>query len=147
MRKLVFATALIIGITVSAQNGHRKGMKDLNPEQIAVLQTKKMTLALDLTTVQQKQIQKLNLDNATYRLEKIKEMKSKKESGETRPLTSEERYALQTARLDRQIAQKEKLKSILTQEQLEKWEMIKAKRLSHRKGKHKGAYTLKAPKQ
>lgn len=138
MKKLVVLVLLMAGITAMAQKpererGPRGDMKDMTPEQMASLQTKQMTLALDLTDAQQKQIQSLNLDNAKDRAEKMKEMKAKRESGEANKLTSEERYTMKTTMLDRQIAQKEKMKKILNNNQYEKWE--KMNREGHRRGK------------
>ncbi len=140
MKKLVVLIVLMAGITAIAQKpernrGDRNHMKDMTPEQIATLQTKQMTLALDLTDAQQKEIQSLNLENALKRSEKKKEMKARKDSGETKKLTSEERYAMKTAMLDHQIAQKEKMKKILDKEQYEKWEKMKKNREGHRKGR------------
>ncbi|MBU2906652.1 hypothetical protein KO529_17775 [Arenibacter algicola] len=140
MKKLVVLVVLMAGITAIAQKpererGHRGDMKDMSPEQIATLQTKQMTLALDLTDAQQKEIQSLNLQNAVKRSEKMNEMKARKESGEAKKLTSEERYAMKTAMLDHQIAQKEKMKKILNKEQYMKWEKMKENREGHRKGR------------
>lgn len=139
MKKLILLVVLMAGITAIAQKpererGHRGDMGNMTPEQMATLQTKQMTLALDLTDAQQKQIQSLNLENATARSAKREEMKAKKESGEAKKMTSEERYAMQTARLDHQIAQKEKMKKILNTEQYEKWEAMK----KDREGKGRG---------
>ncbi|MDX1364435.1 MAG: DUF4890 domain-containing protein [Arenibacter latericius] len=138
MKKLIFTVLLMIGFTAFAQNDHRKGMMDMSPEQVATLQTKKMTLALGLNDAQQAQIQKLNVENATLRMEKMKEMRAKKESGEMKKLTSEERYALRSERLDHQIAQNQQLQKILTKDQFEKWESLKADRMHKRKGRSKG---------
>ncbi|MEQ8418375.1 MAG: hypothetical protein RIB64_00110 [Arenibacter algicola] len=140
MKKIVVLIVLMAGITAMAQKpererGHRGDMKDMSPEQIATLQTKQMTLALDLSDAQQKEIQSINLENAVKRSEKMDEMKARKESGEAKKLTSEERYAMKTAMLDHQIAQKEKMKKILNKEQYEKWEKMKKNREGHRKGR------------
>jgi len=140
MKKLVVLVVLMAGITAIAQKpererGHRGDMKDMSPEQIATLQTKQMTLALDLTDAQQKKIQSLNLENAVKRSEKMNEMKARKESGEAKKLTSEERYSMKTAMLDHQIAQKEKMKEILNKEQYIKWEKMNKNREGHRKGR------------
>ena len=140
MKKIVVLIVLMAGITAMAQKpererGHRGDMKDMSPEQIATLQTKQMTLALDLSDAQQKEIQSINLENAVKRSEKMDEMKARKESGEANKLTSEERYAMKTAMLDHQIAQKEKMKKILNKEQYEKWEKMKKNREGHRKSR------------
>lgn len=140
MKKLIVLVVLMAGITAMAQKpererGDRGNMRDMTPEQIATLQTKQMTLALDLTDAQQKEIQSINLENAVKRSEKMNEMKARKESGEAKKLTSEERYAMKTAMLDHQIAQKEKMKKILNKEQYMKWEKMKDNRESRRKGR------------
>lgn len=128
---------LLVGATAVAQEksgGHHRGkMNDMTPEQMATLQTKKMTLALDLSESQQSQIQALNLENVKVRKTKMEERKAKKEVGERKKRTSEERYAMSNARLDAQIAQKEEMKKILSEKQMEKWEKMK-----HGKRKHKG---------
>ncbi len=137
MKKVVLAAMLLIGFTAMAQpsssreRGARTGMQDMTPEQMATLQTKKMTLALDLTERQQEQIKAIQLENAKLRKTKMEERKAQKETGEAKKPTSEERYALSNSRLDRQIAQKAEMKKILSDTQYEKWE-----KMQHRKGRH-----------
>lgn len=145
MKNLVLVIALMMGLSAMAQKPgqekrHKGDMKSMNPEQMATLQTKRMTLALDLTDAQQKQIQSLNLENATKRAEKMKAMKAKKESGELKEITSEDRYAMKSAMLDHQIAQKEKIRNILSAEQYAKWEKIKKGQDGPRKGKATKSY-------
>jgi len=138
MKKVAIAIMLLVGVASLAQRGdqhHRAGMEDISPEQMANLQTKKATLALDLTEVQQTQMKALFLEKAKVRQAKMEERKAQKENGETKKLTPEERYAKADERLDHQIAQKEKLKQILSEEQMEKWEKIKQRRGKHRKGR------------
>lgn len=141
MKKAVMALMLLAGLTAVAQKGertHRDGyrsMKDWTPEQVATLKTKKMTLALDLTTSQQDQVNVLHLENAKLRQAKMEERKAQKEAGESKKLTSDERYALANARLDRQIAQKAEMKKILTEAQYEKWQKIMYQGRKHREGK------------
>lgn len=134
MKKVIVILLCMVGLTAMAQkgeNGHRGGMKDLTPEQMATLQTKKMTLALDLTQDQQTKIQALNLENAKTRKAKMEARKAAKEKDEAKKPTSEERYAMQNERLDKMIAQKAEMKNILSADQYEKWE-----KMAHRKGKH-----------
>ena len=130
MKKLALVIVLLSGLVLTAQRneGKRNGMRDFNPEQIAELQTKKMTLALDLNTTQQKEIASIMLINAKLREQKSVERKANKES-ESRP-TKAERFAMQNERLDHMIAQKTKMKNILTLEQFEKWEKMQPKRQS-----------------
>ncbi|MFD0798669.1 hypothetical protein ACFQZJ_14445 [Maribacter chungangensis] len=134
MKKLALIVLLFSGVYLTAQGHSAKhnGMKDLNPEQIAKLQTKKMTLALDLNQNQQTEIEALLLSNATYRKNKMEEHKAKKEEG-NRP-SKEERFAMQNERLDRMIAQKVEMKKILTLEQFEKWEKIQHSGKNRKKG-------------
>ncbi|MCJ7465079.1 MAG: hypothetical protein MUO53_00100 [Maribacter sp.] len=134
MKNVVLVLMLLVGATsIAQQDGKRQrdDMQDLTPEQMATLQTKKMTLDLDLTDAQQSQIQVLNLENAKMRQSKMAEYKANNESVEKKEITSEQRFAMQNERLDHQIAQKEKMKSILSQEQYEKWE-----KMDHRKSMH-----------
>ncbi|MFT5737155.1 MAG: hypothetical protein ACJAU2_001372 [Maribacter sp.] len=53
-------------------------MKDLNPKQIATLQTKNMTLPLDLDQNQQKEVESILLANAELRKTKLGQRKGKK---------------------------------------------------------------------
>ncbi|KAG1650165.1 hypothetical protein GQR58_028275 [Nymphon striatum] len=108
---------LLVGITAIAQRGEhgsREGKKDLTAEQVATLKTKKATLALDLTEAQQGQMKTLFLENAKMQKTKMTEPNE---------------------RLDHQIAQKAKLKSILSDEQYTKWEKTQRRRSKGRKGK------------
>lgn len=136
MKKLIMAILVLAGISATAQNhnmnGKRGEMKDLTPEQVATLQTKKMTLALDLNVSQQSKIKSILTEDAKTRKSKMEDFKARKEEG--KKMTADEKYTIQNTRLDYQIAQKNEMKSILTAEQFSKWE-----KMNHRKkGMHKG---------
>jgi len=131
MKKIILIAIALVSLQGMAQERQREqrrdfkkersqALKDLTPEQAATLQTKKMTLHLDLSEAQQKDIYKLNLANAKERQAKMKAAKKMWESGE-KP-SKEARYDLMNERLDKQIAQKKQMKSILTKEQFEKLE-------------------------
>ena len=124
MKKLIGLTAIIIlfSLTISAQGqNQRQGKRaDFTPDQMATLQTKKMALHLDLNENQQKAIYNLNKKNAEEREVLRAEFQKNKEQGT--PLTSDERFARENIRLGRQLAHKNELKKILTDEQFEKWE-------------------------
>ncbi|MGJ8735101.1 Spy/CpxP family protein refolding chaperone [Zobellia laminariae] len=127
MKKIILALVCMVGLTAMAQRekGHgRDGMKDLTAEQIATLHTKKMTLALDLTSAQEQKIKAINLEDAKERKAKHEERKAQKEEGERKKLTSDERYAMQNAKLDKMIARKAEMKKILSAEQYEKWQTM-----------------------
>ena len=102
-------------------------MKDLTPEQMATLKTKKMTLALDLSESQQKKIYNLSLKGAKDRKAKMEARKEtmKNNNGKRPELSSDEKYKRANERLDQQIAMKKELSTILTKEQLEKMEQMK----------------------
>jgi len=145
MKKAIVITMLLVGVIAMAQpgKGHKPqnhNYKDMTPEQIAILQTKKMTLALDLDEAQQQKIQLWNLENINFRKEKMETRKAQKEKNE-KP-NSDVIFALQNERLDHQIAQKEQLKAILSEAQFKKFEKMKfhrkkqqSRKQNHRKSK------------
>ena len=140
MKKAVMTLMLLAGLTAMAQRGphgegKRMAMQDMTVEQIATLQTKKMTLALDLSDAQQKEIQQLNVENATERKARIEERKAKKEEKEVSKPSADERFAMQSDRLDQAIAHKKKMKKILSDEQFTKWEKMQVHKLHHMRGK------------
>ncbi|MET6991441.1 hypothetical protein [Sediminicola arcticus] len=142
MKKVILLGLLMIGFIGLAQNEirenrHRGNLEELSPEQISTLQTKRMTLALDLSEAQQKQLQKINLDQATSRKVKMEERKSKKEAGEMTKPSSDERYAMQTEKMDKLISHKAQMKELLSKEQYEKWEKMQHRKRKYiRKGNH-----------
>jgi phosphatidate phosphatase PAH1 len=89
---------------------------EYTPDQIAEIKTKKMTLMLDLNETQQTKIMALELEAA-----KARELKFSEKKSDEKP-SDEERFKMQSERLDRQIAHKKSMKSILTKTQFEKWE-------------------------
>lgn len=109
----------------------------MTPEQLATLETKKLTLALDLDKKQQVAIKELQLEKIEERMAKREAMKEMKAEGPGRAADSDERFEMHNARLDKMIAHKEKMKSILTPVQYEKWEKLSLHRPKHRKGKKK----------
>lgn len=129
-RLLIIAIALISIQGIAQQQGTQRAnrvdraqrMSDLTPEEAATLQTKKMTLHLDLNESQQKQIQKINLENAIVRKSMMESFKEKKENGSIEKPSKEARLQMMNTRLDRQIAMKAKMKTILNKEQFDKWE-------------------------
>ena len=143
MKKLIIIAIALVTIQGIAQEGKKEPiakdkmhrMQDLTPEEAATLQTKRMTLHLDLTKSQQDEIYKINLDNATKRKEMMANWRAKKESGNMEKPTKEERLKRENARLDHQIAVKAKMKKILNEEQYAKWE--KGQERMSRRGKEK----------
>ena len=130
MKKVVTMFVLVFAFTLTtqAQREHKGGdFEKLSTEQQTDLAVKKMTLKLDLTPAQQRQIKPLVA-------EKIASRKAMKESGKEREkLSADERYKKQDARLDKMIAFKKEVKSILTPEQFEKFEKSVKNRMGKRK--------------
>ena len=120
--------ALLAGFSGFAQrHGPQKHpgaiLKDMTPEQVATLKTKKLALALDLTEAQQKQMMQIELENAKLRNEIRAERKEKGEKPD-----ADERFEMANARLEKQLAHQAKMKEILTDEQYLQW-----KKMNHRR--------------
>jgi len=144
MKKLFILALTLVTIQVTAQQqmnkegkNHKSKFENMTPEQAATTQTKKMTLALDLTEVQQEKIQKLNLENAKQRKATMEAHKSMKESGEFQKLSDEQKMDLKNARLDKQIARKKQMKEILDEKQYEKFSEKMAQNQKRKKEKIK----------
>lgn len=121
MKTWILAVVIMMGITVNAQT-KKEHKEALTPEQKVELRVKKLTLALDLNSKQQKEMKVLLLSKETERqqvIEKLKlDNKAKKE------LTADERFAIKNNALDKKIEMKEEMKKILTKEQIEKLDKI-----------------------
>ena len=142
MKKLIVIAIALVSMQGIAQ-GERKErpnnqersqrMNDLTPEEAATLQTKKMTLHLDLNEKQQKDLYKINLENATKHKEMRETFKAKKESEPMEKPSKEERLKMMNAKLDHQIAMKARMKTILNAEQYAKWEKVLEKMANREK--------------
>lgn len=130
MKKIMILFLVFTTFTISAQNPQKAGKvqkkelkENFTPEQRAELFSKKMTLSLDLTDVQQKKVKQLFLQS---------ENQTENPSKEKVAMSPEEKYALMNARMDKKIRMKRDLKEILTPEQFEKWE----KKMGQKEGKN-----------
>ena len=129
---------LLCSMTLFAQHpGHGKmdkkqasieKMKNFSPEQHAELESKRLTLALNLNENQQQAVKNLVMEKATKR------KAQRQDKDEPSKLTSEERYQLKVNKLDDQIAFKNGMQSILNKDQFLKWEQLNKER-SKRRGK------------
>ena len=140
MKKLLSMVILSLFLVSSfAQEKQRKQRhSDLTPEQIAEVQTKEMTLQLELNEKQQKQILKINKKMAIERKQQMEEHRALREKSEK--LTSEELIKRKSARLDKQIAHQKEMKKILNEKQFETWKESrnkKAGKMKKRMGKKK----------
>jgi hypothetical protein len=102
-----------------------------------------MTLSLDLNESQQAKVYELNLDNASKRQSKQTELKALRASDELKKPTKDEQFAMRSAMLDHQIAQKAKMQAILNKDQFTKWEKMQqhqkrkmTKKVGARKGRN-----------
>ena len=100
MRKLVVALIVLMTFSTQAQK-----KMNLTAEQAATLQTKEMTLHLELNKQQQKQVYTLAKDRAEKRETMREDRKERKEMSE------EQRYEAKLARLDSQIEMQGKMKN------------------------------------
>ncbi|WP_299683748.1 hypothetical protein [uncultured Dokdonia sp.] len=132
MKHILTAIVLCLTITATAQRGQHEKRAQLSAEQQATLQTKKMTLALDLSDQQANKIYNIQLEQAKKRKAFIAERKKEGRS----ELTKEQRFELKTRKLDHMIAIQKEMKTILTTEQFEKWQKLKHKSKQKRKNKH-----------
>ena len=88
-----------------------------------------MTLNLDLSPSQQKEIAPIIAEQTIKREAKRTEMKAQKET--KKPLTANEKFEIKNESLDSQMEMKAKMKKILNANQMEKWEANNGKRKSH----------------
>lgn len=112
--------------TTNAQRKNREERPKFTIAQQTDLAVKKMTLALDLSPKQQNQLKPIIASKMAERkafMEKRKEARKEKK----RP-TADEMYAMQSKRLDNEIAIKSSMKDILNKEQFEKFEKMQKKR-------------------
>ena len=145
MKQLVVLALALVTLQVSAQ-GPRQGKErhlDFTAEEIAQLQTKKMTLELDLTEAQQREVSAINLENAKARKAKMERFKNRKE--DAKKLSKDDLVKMKNEKLDAQIATKKKMKAILNAEQYEKFEKLQGrkhkmhgKRKMKKRGKDRG---------
>ena len=136
MKKLALIVLLAVGLSAQAQEkkdntlatGEKSGVKkeqreQMTPEQKNQLRLKKLTLDLNLTPAQQKQIGAL-LSEQSEKREKMKaERKASKEKAVE--LTAEERFERKNKMLDEEKALKDKVQKILDADQFKKWEEMK----------------------
>ncbi|WP_133757362.1 hypothetical protein [Gelidibacter sediminis] len=144
MKKLVMILVAFATLQVSAQEQkkemrkeHAESKMQYSPEESAQLKAKQMTLKLDLNDKQQKEVSAIFLEEAKFRANKKAAMSKDKAE---QSMSKEELLKMKNERLDRQIAMKKKMKTVLSAEQYEKWEKMSQKRTrnrSHMKGHNK----------
>lgn len=139
MKKLLTILILAVGFTVTtqAQKKDKSKHEELSTEQKTELAVKKMTLQLDLTEAQQRQIKPLIAKQVAEKQKMWAKRKTMKQSG--KKATADERYAMKSKMLDKQIAHKAEMKRILNEQQYERYEKMTARKMKRhkKKGTHK----------
>lgn len=105
---------------------------NFTPEQTATLRVKELTLMLDLSENQKTKIKALELATAIDRKARFENKELKKD------MTDEDRFNHRSEMLDKKIAFRDSMKSILTEEQFQKWgKSIKSRGMRrHHKSRH-----------
>lgn len=119
---LLFAGISLIAFAQNSGNNMRQNRNDFTPEQNAILQTKKMTLALDLNATQQNQILAIKKKQAVERKKKMDKHLAMKESGTK--LTSDERFKMKNDMMDAQLEHQKEMKKILNEDQYLRWKKM-----------------------
>jgi hypothetical protein len=128
MKKLILIALAFISVQAFAQDMRKKEhqerkeqLKDLTPDEMATLHSKKLTLHLDLTETQEAKVKTLMLEEAKFKKEKREEREKMKANDDFQKPTKEEHLKMVNEKLDRQIALKQKMKEILNEDQYSKW--------------------------
>lgn len=147
MKKLLIVAVALFALQINAQDKkeNRKELRkekmeqyrNMDSKEIAALQTKKMTLALDLTPEQQSKVEQINIKNADLRKAAMEKRMAAKDTD--KKLSPEDKLKRENERLDQEIATKREMKAILTPEQYEKYsKMSKRRGNKGMRGKMKG---------
>lgn len=144
MKNLVVVALVFFTLTGFAQKKHKQKhnckemvqqREDISAEDMASLQSKKMTLHLDLNAAQQEKVYAILLEQAKdKKAHKAKHLAKKAENNKP---TKAEFLKNKHQKLDKQIAMKRKMKSILTANQYEKFEKMKPKKGRKKKMRYK----------
>ncbi|MEM6515618.1 MAG: hypothetical protein AAF688_05500 [Bacteroidota bacterium] len=139
MKKLILIAIALVNLQAFAQPGDRQErreqiqkIKDMSVEDMAELGTKKMTLDLNLSEDQQSKVQAVLLEEAKFRKQKMEEREARRDEMEKVRPSKEEHIQMEKEKLDRQIAMKENMKSILDDEQFAEWEQNMEERRSNK---------------
>ena len=131
MKKVLIAALFLIGMTSFAQEKkvrtERVQMDQMTMEQKNQFHLKKMTLDLDLTTTQQKEMSKIIAEQGIKKKARMTERKANKD-GTRKQLTADEKFAEKSRMLDEQILMKQRMKQVLSVDQFKKWEVLKDQR-------------------
>lgn len=123
---LLLATTTFSAIAQEKNLAKRDKAEQMTVEQKNQLMLKKMTLDLNLSTSQQNEVSALIAAQSAKREAKKAEMLKNKADKKT--ITAQQKFDLKSEILNNQIEMKEKMKKILSKDQMAKWETQKDKR-------------------
>lgn len=121
MKAFFILIVSFLALAINAQSPNPE-QPTLTAEQKAKLEVKRMTTDLNLTTVQQQQIEKILTDNNR----KTGDIKLRLQSAKP-----EDNQALKTEYIESLKTLKTNLKAVLTQEQQDKWDAVYKKRFQN----------------
>ena len=122
MKMWILAMTMMVAVAANAQDKKHQ-REHFTTEQRAELKAKKMTLALDLNEKQQKEVQKLFVENGRTQDEYIKQYREKQT---VKKLSTDEKFEIKSRILDKRISMNNNMKKILNEKQFEKYEQMKA---------------------
>ncbi|WP_445384169.1 hypothetical protein ACT6NV_09120 [Robiginitalea sp. IMCC44478] len=138
MKNVMIALLLLCSFSLAAQGKHRgfHGKKmaqtNLSVEQQAILQSKRMTLLLDLSSDQRQHLERILIDQIGSKKEMQARRKVMRDSAVAPD--PEQRFEYLNALLEEQIAFQNQMKGILSEEQYGIWK--KANLAKHRGKRH-----------
>lgn len=150
MKNLIAIALVVFTLNAMAQNQRKnrsdrqagyETMKQMTPNERADLQSKKLTLRLDLSDAQQQKVQAIVLKHAKANENNRKTWRSSVDASDTKP-TQAEVLKMRNNRLDQQIEMKREMKAILTPEQYDKFEKIQAS-TAYNRNKQRGQFQKK----
>ncbi len=138
MKKWIMTCLLLAGLSVTAQHTPRQGqgrrqMQEFSADQMATLQSKKMMLALDLSSNQQQELETL----LSKRIGQRHQMRQARQQDSAAMADPQKRYQFMNQRLDSEIAFRQELKKILSEPQYEQWRQMHPPRemMGHHRGR------------
>ena len=137
MKKWIMTCLLFAGLSAAAQHASREGhgrrqMQEFSAEQMATLQSKKMMLALDLSSNQQQELETL----LSKRIGQRRQMRHARQKDSASLANPQKRYQLISERLDSEIAFRQELKIILNESQYDQWRQLHPPReMGHHRGR------------
>ncbi|WP_179374971.1 Spy/CpxP family protein refolding chaperone [Winogradskyella wichelsiae] len=133
MKKLAIIALALVTLNGFAQRKDKKNRneethselrQDISAKDIAELQSKKLTLKLDLTDAQQAKVQKIILKQ-TEENQKLREERKANNGEKKEKPSKDEMVEREIHRLDQKIEMKREMKTILSSEQYAKFEKMK----------------------